>query len=293
MTPPLAPQALFLRPPAGSPLRSAPRPIGPKKARQNTALRVSRLSAVLAVLSTLFLVACSPPPQLSIGSAASLRAVLPELMEAASDGQDISPSISYAASGVLRRQVEAGAPIDVFLSASAEEVDALIREGRATAGSRTVLASNQLVLVAHRAEASPLRFDTLGELPADQLLAIGNPDFVPAGRSGRSALEQRKLWAELQDRLLLASDVTAALAYARRREVAAAIVYATDVLGAPDVEVLDRAAWEGAPAPLVVGVVTQHGSEAPRAAELLAFLEGPEAAAIFRAHGFSRAGAGR
>jgi len=219
--------------------------------------------------------------------------VLPELLQAGTEGQGTRPEVSYAASGVLRRQVEAGAPIDLFLSASPEEVDALIRGGSATAGSRAVLASNQLVLVGHRAEASQLRFDTLDELPGDQLLAMGNPDFVPAGRSGRTALQQKRLWTELQDRLLLASDVTAALAYARRREVAAALVYATDALGAPDVEVLDRAAWEGAPSPVVVGVVTRHGSETPGAAELLEFLQGPEAAAVFRAHGFSRPGVDR
>jgi molybdate transport system substrate-binding protein len=176
-----------------------------------------------------------PPQEITVAAAASLRPVLPALI--AQYGRRVAAT--YAASGELRKQVEAGAPVDAVLLASPEPVDQLIGEGLADAASRRVFATNQLVLVG--AGKTRVTFDTLDRLPPSELVAIGDPRSVPAGQYARDLLVKLGKWDALQGHLVLGGDVTAVLAYARRGEVTAAVVYATDAASVNDVHVLDRA----------------------------------------------------
>ena len=214
---------------------------------------------------------------ITLAAASSLRHVLPLLVDDwRTQRPEVRLQISYGGSGTLRQQVEAGAPIDAVIFAAPEPVDRLIERGRVTAGSRRVLATNDLVLVAPAASSNAWTFATLTDLPADERLAMGQPDTVPAGRYAEQALRDLGSWDALADRRVTGGDVATVLTWARRGEAAAAIVYGTEARGVDAVRVLDRADWAGAPRPQVVAGVVVDGD--PAAADFLAYVAGPEAA---------------
>jgi len=215
--------------------------------------------------------------EVMLAAAASLRNVLPALTSAYQrqhPGAKIAAT--YGSSGDLRKQVEGGAPIDAVLFAAAKPLDDLIGSGRVDPATRHVIATNQLVLIGPKGGHS-LTFATLDQVPSSERIAIGDPGSVPAGQYAREALQKLGKWEALQGRLVFGGDVAAVLAYARRGEVAAAIVYRTDARGVPEIETFDAAAGPWAPrAEVVVGVV-KEGRAAPQAAAFLAFLTTPEA----------------
>jgi molybdate transport system substrate-binding protein len=237
----------------------------------------------------LTVVACSRPPldrpDLTLAAAASLRQVMPAAIErftAAAGKRSID--VTFAASGDLRRQVEGGAPIDIVVLASAETVDSLIDSGLADPTSRRIVARNRLALVGP-AGATPLTFAGLDRLPSDARLAIGDPRTVPAGQYARRALENLGSWSKLEDRFVFGGHVASVLAYVRRGEVDAAVVYETDVEGLADVTVWEVARGDWAPEPQVVAAVINRGN--PEAYRLLDYLTSVTGQEIFLSFGFN------
>ncbi len=231
----------------------------------------------------------------TIAAAASLRLVFPDLVSAFSRARPGAAVVAtFGASGDLAKEVEAGAPIDGVLFASDKPVDRLVKAGRVAAESRTVVAENRLVLIAPRpraGETAPkLTFETIDTLPPGERIAVGDPGAVPAGQYAKEALEKLGRWQLVKDRLVLGADVSAVLAYTRRGEVGAAIVYETELHGIDDVVLLDRARAPWAPRALVVGGVVRDAREAHRAGELLSFLTAPEGRAILVGFGFEAPG---
>jgi molybdate transport system substrate-binding protein len=233
-------------------------------------------------------------PEVTLAAAASLRNVLPALIQAfrlREGGPDLA--VTYGASGDLRKQVESGAPIDGVLFANAKPVDELITRKHADGATRKVVATNRLVLIGPKG-AKPLTFATVDQIPAGEYLAIGEPAAVPAGQYAKDYLIKLGKWDALQGRLVFGGDVAAVLAYARRGEVAAAVVYKTEVIGIDDVVTFEEATGEGAPkAEVVVAVVSKgasgaggEGKAGVRAAAFLEFLSTAEAQTIFQKHGF-------
>ncbi|HJZ83944.1 MAG TPA: molybdate ABC transporter substrate-binding protein [Polyangia bacterium] len=220
--------------------------------------------------------------EITLAAAASLRNVLPPLIKAYGGP---APVVSYGSSGDLRKQVEGGAPIDGVLFASADPVDALIKAGLADPATRRVIATNQLVLIGPKG-GRPLTFATLDKLPKGELLAVGEPNSVPVGQYARAALSKLGKWKALEGRMVFGGDVAAVLAYARRGEVAAAIVYRTDIRGIEDVVLLDQARGDWAPRTEIVVAVTRGGDSAAGARAFLTFLSTPVAQKILREHGF-------
>ena len=220
---------------------------------------------------------------LTVAAAASLRRVMPEIVDAFQQNDDSEIVVSYGASGDLSRQVEGGAPIDAVVLAGAEPVDALSRLGLADPASRRIVATNRLVLIGPLG-SPPLGFADLNRLPQGARIAIGDPRIVPAGQYARRALENLGLWEKLRDRLVYGGHVASVLAYARRGEVEAAVVYKTETRGVDRIVVLDEATGDWAPLPLVVAAVTGPGS--PRAHRFVHFLAAEQSRAIFRRHGF-------
>jgi molybdate transport system substrate-binding protein len=254
---------------------------------------IPRRSLLISLLSGLLLSACSrapeAEPEILLATAASMRVAMPDLIKAYAathTGAKVLPT--YGSSGELRKQIEGGAPIDGVIFASNKPVDDLIKVGRIDAGTRRVIATNSLVLIGAKGakSAKPLTFATLASLPEGEKLSLGDPGAVPAGQYARELLQKKGVWDGLQGRLVLGSDVAAVLTYARRGEVAAAIVYRTDILGIDDVVMLDEAKGEGAPrAEVVVGVVKGARAEAG-ARSFLDFMAAPEGQKILADHGF-------
>jgi len=230
--------------------------------------------------------------EILLATAASMRVAMPDLIKAyGAKHPGVSVLPTYGSSGELRKQVEGGAPLDGVIFANAKPVDDLIKAGRVDEASRRVVATNQLVLIApkdkNKQNPTPnLSFASLSSLPAGDKLAIGDPGAVPAGQYARDAFQKLGVWEGLQGRLVLGSDVGAVLAYARRGEVAAAIVYKTDIQGLTDVTLLDEAKGDWVPrAEVVVGLVKgSKGEEAARS--FLNFLGSADGQKILADRGF-------
>lgn len=244
--------------------------------------------AVLVVFGLSSPVGADDGGRIMVATAMSLRQVLPVLIDAFRKQSPKTEVVaSYGASGDLRRQVEGGAPIDAVVFAAASDVDLLI-DKKLIAGGKHVVASNSLVLIGPKG-GKPITFQTIEQVPADEHLAIGDPQTVPAGRYAKEVLQALNKWDAVQNRLVLGGHVAAVLQYARRGEVAAAVVYSTDIIGVEDVVVLDRARGAWAPRIETVAAVVAGGQEAAARA-FVDYLETPAAAAIFTAHGFGPPG---
>jgi molybdate transport system substrate-binding protein len=194
---------------------------------------------------------------------------------------------SFAATGALARQIESGAPADLFISADEVWMDYLQARHLLQDGTRVNVACNALVLVARAAVASDVDIATGAPLLralGGGRLAIADPDSVPAGRYARQALESLGVWEAVALRLARAENVRAALAFVSRGEAPLGIVYATDAVVDPRVRVVARFP-PGSHQPIVLpAAMTAHAANA--SAAFLAFLRGVEGQAVLRRHGF-------
>jgi molybdate transport system substrate-binding protein len=220
-------------------------------------------------------------------AAASLQGALDDVAAAWTRRSGRRATLVYGGSASLARQIDRGAPAQVFVGADREWADWLQARERLDAASRVDLLGNTLVLIAPAAGA---RKDpaTLHRLPAalrpGERIALADPDTAPAGRYALQALDALGIGGALADRLAPAADVRAALGFVARGEAPYGIVYATDAHAEPRVRVV-AAFPPGSHAPIVYPAARTHAA-APAADAFLAFARGPEAAAIFRAAGF-------
>jgi molybdate transport system substrate-binding protein len=213
-------------------------------------------------------------------AASSLQEALEEAAgEWAAQGHP-PPVLSFAGSSALARQVEQGAPADLFISADEEWMDTLAGKSLLRADTRTDLLSNRLVLVTRK--GGTVR--ALADL-ADGKLALADPAAVPAGKYARAALESSGQWQAVAAKVVPAENVRAALALVERGEAALGIVYTTDALASDGVEVLETFPESSHP-PIRYPAAVLASSKHPDATAFLAFLESAEARRVFVKHGF-------
>lgn len=230
--------------------------------------------------------------QVTLFAAASTTDAVNEIAEAyaAHGGGSLRPV--FAASSTLARQIEQGAPADLYLSANITWMDHLEAEALLAPESRVPLLANRLVLIAP-ADTAPrlsLAADTdLRAALAGGRLAVGDPAHVPAGIYARQALQALNLWEQVADRLAQASNVRAALALVERGEAAAGIVYETDAAISTRVRIVGTFPAAAAPE-ITYPLAIVAGRDRPGVRSLYRFLRGPLAAAIFRKHGFTAPG---
>lgn len=232
-----------------------------------------------------------PPRELRVFAAASLTDVLAELARDWERSSGVRVRLSFAATSVLARQVEAGGAADVFVSADQEWLDYLAARGLIAPGSRRDLAANQLVLIAPVDSSLRLQLTPGDALAAglvhalgDGRLAIADPAAVPAGRYARTALTRLGVWDSVSGRLAPAENVRTALQYVARGEAPLGIVYATDVRGEANVRVL-AVFPDGSHAPIVYPAAALTGAR-PESVAWLDFLSGTAARAVWKKHGF-------
>ncbi len=194
----------------------------------------------------------------------------------------------FAGSSLLAKQIENGAPADIYLSANPAWMDYLAARGHIDIASRRDLLANSLVVIAPADSPSGDRFDIATDITAalgDRRLAIGDPDHVPAGIYARQALEALGLWPALEDRLIRAADVRVALHLVARGEAPLGIVYASDAMAFDGVRVAAMLAPADSTAiRYAIALVAGRGNQAAR--RFLEFLATPEMAALFSRHGF-------
>lgn len=228
----------------------------------------------------LALVGCAPPAppaaDLSVAAASSLTEVVPRI----ADAQHLRLEGHFEASSALARQIELGAPVDVFLSADEAWADHVIAAGFAGGDDRVAFATNHLVVVV--AADSATRPGSLADLATFEHVAVAAAE-VPAGRIARAALTH----AEVLDAVHLvdAPNVRGALAWVARGEAEAAIVYATDARVEPAVVVAFEVPADAAP-PAIDVAVALHGDHRAAALAFVHALRSPESQAVLAAAGF-------
>ena len=229
----------------------------------------------------------------TVFAAASLKEALDDAAQAWSKRSGARPVISYASSAALARQIEQGAPADVFVSADEDWMDWAEARRLLRPGTREKLLSNRLVLVAPAA-APPAALRLAPGVPlaaalgTDGRLALGDVASVPAGRYARAALEALGAWPSLAGRLAQTENVRAALTLVARGEAPLGVVYATDARAEPRVRVVD-AFPETTHPPVVYPVAVLAAARSAKAQPFVDFLRSPEGRAIFAARGFAPA----
>jgi len=248
--------------------------------------RTSRIFAA-ALLAGLFAAApLADAASFVVFAAASLKESLDDVAAAFHAATGDEARIAYGASSALARQIEAGAPAQVFISADLDWIDYVVAHRRAV-GPRVSLLANELVLVAPAASATRVKiargFDLAAALAGGRL-AVADPRAVPAGKYARESLEKLGVWRSVEDRLAPVSDVRVALALVARGEAPLGIVYRTDALAEPRVRIVDAfPAWTHAP--IVYGMVEIEGAT-PAARAFARYCASDAARAIWSRHGF-------
>jgi len=193
---------------------------------------------------------------------------------------------NFGASGTLQQQIEQGAPVDIFISAGEEQMDALEKEHLLVPGTRRDLLSNQMALIVPAGAKGVSGFEDLRK-PAVKKIAAGNPQIVPAGMYAREVLEHFGLLPAIQHKLVFTTDVRQALAYVETGNADAGLVYVTDARITSAVRVA-AIAPEDSHQPILYPVALLANSKSPEAARsLLNALESPDALAVFEKAGFS------
>jgi len=221
-------------------------------------------------------------------AAASLQESLQAAAQAWTAKGNAAPVLSFAASSALARQIEAGAPADLFISADEEWMDTLAAKGLIRAESRANLVGNSLVLIApvgSTVSLDPAPGFALARAIGNGKLALADPEGVPAGRYARQALQKLGVWDQVSGRVAAGDNVRAALALVARGEAPLGIVYATDAAAEPKVRVVATFPAQTHVA-ITYPIALLKASRSGDAAALRAFLLSPEAQAVFQRYGF-------
>ena len=250
--------------------------------------RLLGLLIALSVVTAPMAPAAEESQGLVVFGASSLTNVLDELDQAYTAKTRVPVKGSYAASSALAKQIEQGAPADLFFSADTDWVDYLDKRMLLKAGTRKDVVSNRLVLIAPadstiQVKIAP-RFDLAG-LIGDSKLATGDPDSVPVGKYAAAALTKLGVWDAVLPKVARAENVRAALAFVARGEARLGIVYETDAKAEPKVKVVGVFPADTHPPityPIALTVNAHPGAE-----KFEAFVTSPEGQKIFRKYGFT------
>lgn len=198
-------------------------------------------------------------------------------------------ALSFAASSALAKQLDSGAPADLFVSADLKWMDWVAERKLIDPASRKTLLGNTLVLIAPKESTFSLKIEKgfkLAEALSDGRLAMGEPKSVPAGIYGQAALTSLGVWEAVSAKVAGAENVRVALAYVARGEAPLGIVYGTDAKSDPQVKVIDTFPADSHP-PIVYPVAIAASSTSAEARKFLEFLSGPDAAKVFEGQGFT------
>jgi len=246
--------------------------------------RTMFLASLLALVAT----AAGAQERVTIFAAASLKNALDAVAAEwkADSGNDAV--IAYAASSALARQIEEGAPADIFMSADLDWMAYLSERNLTKKNTETRLLGNRIVLVAPKESQAATTiapdFDLAGLL-GDGRLAMANVEAVPAGKYGRAALQHLGVWASVEGRVAQAENVRAALALVATGEAPLGIVYQTDAAADPRVRIVAVFPQDSHPA--IVYPVAELAGAGPAARGFLTFLQSAKARSQFESQGFS------
>jgi molybdate transport system substrate-binding protein len=251
--------------------------------------RLAGLLAAFAVsLAAVPTSAAAQDKSLTIFAAASMKNALDEIDAAYTAKTGVKVVVSYAASSALAKQIEQGAPADVFISADTDWMDYAIGKKTINEPSRVNLLGNSIVLIAPKDS----RVDNVGiasgfdlaKLAGDGRIATGDVKSVPVGKYAKAALEKLGSWQAAEPKFAMAESVRAALTLVARGEAVLGIVYATDARVEPGVRIVGTFPADSHPA--IVYPVAATTAAKPEASDYLAFLRSTAAKNILEKYGF-------
>ena len=230
---------------------------------------------------------------ITVSAAISLKDALDELgpifqvqQHRKNGGNGTAVTYNYGGSGTLARQIEQGAPVDVFFSAAEKQMDELVAQNLIVADARHDLVGNALVLIAPVQSTALHNFqDLTGSVV--KTIALGETSTVPAGMYARQTLEHLGLFAALEKKVVYAKDVRAVLTYVETGNADAGLVYQTDANTSPKVRVVAIAPADSHDPILYPAAVLRDSKNKPAARAFVDFLQGPDARAVFQKYGFT------
>jgi len=236
----------------------------------------------------LFLSAAASAAEITVFAAASMKNAMDEISANFAQETGHSATLSHAGSSALARQIQFGAPADVFISANPDWMDRLQKEGLIDPESRVDLLSNALVLIAHGADAAPVQITQNLDLAAmlgEGRLAMALVDAVPAGIYGKAALETLGIWQAVIAKVAQTDNARTALMLVSIGEAAMGIVYQTDAIASKKVSVVGTFPTDTHP-PIIYAAAVVSASDNPLNAPFLDYLRGPAARDAFERQGF-------
>ena len=256
-------------------------------------MSLSRFRLVLAGLIMAFGVFVLAPAALAddvlVFAAASLKNALDDTVAAYEKSGGGTVKVSYAASSALAKQIENGAPADIFISADLDWMNEVEKNKAIKPATRANLFGNVLVLVEPAESAKSVDIKPgfpLAAMLGDGRLAMANPDSVPAGKYGKAALQKLGVWEAVEGKVASAEDVRAALLFVSRKEAPFGIVYQTDAAADKGVKVAGVFPADTYP-PIIYPAALTASSKNPEAAKFLAYLHSDAAKPFFEKQGFS------
>ncbi|QRN84724.1 molybdate ABC transporter substrate-binding protein [Clostridia bacterium] len=242
------------------------------------------LAIVLLLVTILVSKSRESDEEIFVMAAASLQDVLTEVANLYESETGIELVLNFASSGTLRKGIEEGANPDIFLSASTKQMDLLVDQGLVEEEHQRVLVMNQVVLIGYSAESEPY---TLNEVTdTDALLAIGDPDFVPAGRYALQVIQARGLEEDLKEHFLICKDVRQVLAYVSSGEAEFGMVYRTDAMTSDVVNIMETYDEQESGVVQYPAALLAKGQDSKKAQDFYNFLFSQKAKNIFTLHGF-------
>ncbi|HDL7823233.1 TPA: molybdate ABC transporter substrate-binding protein [Yersinia enterocolitica] len=227
---------------------------------------------------------------ITVFAAASLTNALQDIAAQYKKEKQVDVVASYASSSTLARQIEQGAPADLFISADQQWMDYAIDKQQMVANTRYTLLGNELVLIAPKdSKITKVEIDKKTDwkkLLEGGRLAVGDPDHVPAGIYAKESLENLGAWATLAPEMARANNVRSAMALVERAEAPLGIVYGSDAIASDKVKVVGVFP-ESSHKPVEYPMAIVKGHENPTVTAFYDYLKSPAAAVIFEKYGFT------
>lgn len=243
-------------------------------------MRILTCGAIILLLLCLSLKADTEG--LTVSAAASLKPALDEIGKLEGCPKMV---LNFGGSGTLQQQIENGAPVDVFISASVRQMDALEHKGLIVAETRQDLLRNELVLIVPKGRALPASFDDLTR-PEVKTITVGEPKGVPAGAYAEEVFTKLKLLDTLKPKFVYALDVRQVLTTVASGNADAGLVYVSDAQSSQNVQVIARAP-EDSHSPIIYPIaVLKSSTHREQAMQLIEFLLTPAAKKVFQRDGF-------
>ncbi len=249
------------------------------------------LKSIITCFAVIFSISSShaqSQKEILVSAAASLRDAFLELGKNYEKDHAVKVVLNFAASGQLKAQIETGAPVDVFASASPVDMDALEKNKLLLENSRKDFARNELVLVQN--VASKFSIKTLSDLSNQKIkrIALGNPQSVPAGRYAKEFLGKEKAYEGLKEKMIFGENVRQVLDYVQLGEVDAGFVFSTDAILSKKVQIVLKVPAEKH-APIIYPIaVIKNSKSSKEASDFVAFVASDKGQTILKKFGFKK-----